>query len=709
MHDHATTAEKLQPFFPPLEPLQSINLRAALYRCLNDLKKNGVLGRETVLRKSMLDDCQGDKFFEVCLAFSAVVLRQVKIDSKNGYRRPVAQRVGVAQTLSKSQRDSMLPLAIAHKAALTKLLGARSRKREAYISLSDMLADKEFDLQQRRKAIQERVQENRGRAGKLSFAEEVVERSWTGSDDLRETLLKGDEAGGGDGVLVKSFETLWHDAEHNRLFSRETAAVGVLEDLENRAQQQRRRLQKWQVFHERLVNAKKAAAKKNDNTLKEVPLRLDRHQNMNLRDMDDAPPATPSTMKRATNVSAAKYDDILTAMREELRKKSSTAGESPTKPPTTSARRSAANRQSMSQDSTMGGAPVEHHHHDRSHSQTSVPVRPGVQKRYSSRSRSYNQPKVISQREPIPLKSEIFSPLAGKRMSSMSPGSSRSVSSMFASPVEDMSAEDRMHDILDATSKRMRQNSDLTEASFGHDRKSSNGSRNVSEANSPMQKVPNAEHSDNLFDLPVRTNTMYGPASNIRPSLVDRTRMSMAFKSSDDFTSVVPQLEQPRSPEHGYSPNPNETDRRTTSALQERTRQSILAFSPQQPIITFKPSHARSRTSTFPVNQFESPQKSHRYSTYNLDTIAAEEQARNVESTPATITGTARRNFTPREKLFDQDAEYASVFKARPKIALSPVVSPALVDSKRSSLANDLMLDDERTLSGGGESPLAGR
>lgn len=80
-----------------------------------------------------------------------------------------------------------------------------------------------------------------------------------------------------------------------------------------------------------------------------------------------------------------------------------------------------------------------------------------------------------------------------------------------------------------------------------------------------------------------------------------------------------------------------------------------------------------------------------------------------VENTPATITGTSKRNFTPREELFDQDAEYASVFKARPKIALSPVVSPALVDSKRSSVMNDLLLDGRGGLEAGIESPLAGR
>ena len=61
--------QKLQPFFPPLEPLQSLNLRAALYRSLNELKKNGVLGRESVLRKTMLDECKGDKFYEILVMF----------------------------------------------------------------------------------------------------------------------------------------------------------------------------------------------------------------------------------------------------------------------------------------------------------------------------------------------------------------------------------------------------------------------------------------------------------------------------------------------------------------------------------------------------------------------------------------------------------------------------------------------------------------
>jgi hypothetical protein len=35
-------------------------------------------------------------------------------------------------------------------------------------------------------------------------------------------------------------------------------------------------------------------------------------------------------------------------------------------------------------------------------------------------------------------------------------------------------------------------------------------------------------------------------------------------------------------------------------------------------------------------------------------------------------------NSIPREELFSQEADYASVFKSRPKIALSPTFSPAV-------------------------------
>lgn len=655
IYDLATTTDKLQPFFPPLEPLQSINLRAALYRCLNELKKEGVLGRETVLRKTMLDDCQGDKFFEVCLTFSAIVLRKLRVEGKNERKRPVAQQMGSAQTLGKRQRESMLPLAIAHKGALSMVLAERERKRQAYANLGDLLSEKQNDLEQRKVRIEEDKHDSRGRISSPTFAQDVLEKSWVGSNELRTALVDGDEAAGGDGVLTKPFESLWQATEQNRLFSQCTADTGMLEDLEQRTRHQRRRLQKWQNFHQRLMNSK--SPKKNESMAKDLPLRFDQHRGLNLRDMADEPPRPPPPVKKQKPITAAKYDDILTAMREELRLNSGNPQGSPTKA-TPQSKRPAMKRQSLSQDSTVH--PPNELHHQRSHSQTAVPVRPGIQKRFSSRSRSYHQPKVISQREILPLKSEIFSPLATKRLSSGSSSSPRSMS--VASPTEDASPGARMDDILEATARRMRQDDDLKAAMEGSmaDDASPTPSGDHSGNNSPTFRKVSYDARDSGIELPLRPNVA-SAKSSIRPNLADRTRMSMAFKSSDDFTSIVPDMEM-RSPEKPTTPTPMEVrpDLERRSTLQERTRQSIISL----PIVPQKKiSHARSRTSAFPVNQFETPQKAPRRSTLTFDN----------EGTPS-----QRRDITPREELFDQDAEYASVFKARPKIALSPVLSPSM-------------------------------
>lgn len=54
---------------------------------------------------------------------------------------------------------------------------------------------------------------------------------------------------------------------------------------------------------------------------------------------------------------------------------------------------------------------------------------------------------------------------------------------------------------------------------------------------------------------------------------------------------------------------------------------------------------------SFPVNQFETPRK------------------------PSPHRSGAS---TPRDDLFDENADYASVFKSRPRIAQSPIASPAV-------------------------------
>lgn len=166
----------------------------------------------------------------------------------------------------------------------------------------------------------------------------------------------------------------------------------------------------------------------------------------------------------------------------------------------------------------------------------------------------------------------------------------------------------------------------------------------------------------------------------------------MAFKSSDDIGSIDPDTANHMSLARSESPIPiipsepqSALGRRGT--LHDRTRQSISALPSSTAVplkINKKPSHARSRTSMYPVNQFETPQKARR-STVTLDPETTQRD----------------RSITPREKLFEQDAEYSSIFKARPKVALSPIMSPEFADSS----VNDSISIDEVGMS----SPLVGR
>ncbi|KAI9870924.1 MAG: hypothetical protein M1823_008599, partial [Watsoniomyces obsoletus] len=75
-----------------------------------------------------------------------------------------------------------------------------------------------------------------------------------------------------------------------------------------------------------------------------------------------------------------------------------------------------------------------------------------------------------------------------------------------------------------------------------------------------------------------------------------------------------------------------------------------------------------SRLSHSPVNQFDTPHRT------------------KLVGTPLSASSNAS---TPRETLFSDDAEYASVFKTRTKIALSPMLSP------ERSLLDDIRLREE--------------
>ena len=164
-------------------------------------------------------------------------------------------------------------------------------------------------------------------------------------------------------------------------------------------------------------------------------------------------------------------------------------------------------------------------------------------------------------------------------------------------------------------------------------------------------------------------------------SLVERTRKSMALTKAESGvgSSTTPSKDIPTLPinftDSMPPPNFKFTGRET---LLERTRQSmsLLPVKSQASRKTLKkPSKA------YPINPFDTPKETH---------------SKKPEFS------------TPPEELFSQDAKYDSVFKSRPKIALSPTQSPSFgCVEKAHESTGELIKENEREDETASSSPLA--
>lgn len=153
-----------------------------------------------------------------------------------------------------------------------------------------------------------------------------------------------------------------------------------------------------------------------------------------------------------------------------------------------------------------------------------------------------------------------------------------------------------------------------------------------------------SEHEPHLPGL-LERSTDVAPVSD-KHSTVAAVPIDMSTRE-DNLEIGTSELESDTVPDM----KPHIESRPNARTLVERTRKSMSLLPP--PNSRPQPKPARRSRPSFPINQFETPRKQSR-------------------SPPPEIS----RASTPRDELFDEDAEYASVFKSRPRIATSPVFSP---------------------------------
>lgn len=224
-----------------------MNLRAALFRVLSDLKKNGDLGKETMLRKSMLDDCKGEKFDELLAVFSTAVLRRALTASTDAGQLNPALGLSLANGITPNDYQLMLPLILAHRVSLGATGKRRTRVGTTFDKFSQLLDNKKIQLEQRSQESPQPVSEKPADFDTLA---EHVKTNWLGSEEWANNLLYGGSRSSSDAFLELPFAKAWAKANESTVedLKHGAASHDLLLDLESRISRQQSRLSRWHEF-----------------------------------------------------------------------------------------------------------------------------------------------------------------------------------------------------------------------------------------------------------------------------------------------------------------------------------------------------------------------------------------------------------------------------------------------------------------------------
>ncbi|KAK7998328.1 arad-like aldolase/epimerase [Apiospora arundinis] len=323
--DPEETQNKLRPFYPPLDQVQSINLRAAFTRCLEQAKKNGVLGRDAVIRKTMLDECKGERFEEVLAVFSSAVLKKLvaerALNAGHDYRPSISESIAIENWGYKGERTELNGLLLAHKASLRSFLREKDAARQRYNDFAKLLALKEQTIAKRNEQVKSMATDDPSSqpTDKTRYqVRQMLKMNWTGNEEWTENILYGENSSSKGGLLSTPFEEVWDGVQNGTLEDIEDQSMGLLDQLDQRVQVQRARLEKWDGFRKKLFGDKQAEPSKTSRPdTKGIDLGFSEHLKlstgtMSPQDLDklDLPPPPPQYAQLLENMKAELNSDL---------------------------------------------------------------------------------------------------------------------------------------------------------------------------------------------------------------------------------------------------------------------------------------------------------------------------------------------------------------------------------------------------------------
>lgn len=623
------TKNKLQPFFPPYDALRSINLRAALFRSLNELKKNGVLGKEVVIRKTMFDECRGERFEELLASFSTIVL-QDQLRKRPSTRRSFAGRLATSRELSGHAQRSALPLAIAHQGALKALLRRKEQLRKRYARLEDTLREKELELLKRVDDLDKEDQACPVDAvpdREVRTIRQQFDKSWQGDASWVDGIVEGDRRDFGDSLLDNTFSTVWTHAENGTIDDiGTTGQKSLFQDLNCRVQEQQSRLRHWQNVHKDLVSSRpRSPTKRRENTTpyrSRGPLSPLKFGNMEQKGVGES-----FVNSGVSPELKAEYGRLLRRARGD----NEDAGFQDCTTP------------SKSLNNWDPSSVVVHPREERDSLSSTVDTLPSTPKTRTA----FHAGSPERDLDPInsPKHQQVVRPSNSVITGTPEPGLYTS------SPTLVSKSPNVFCERIELGSEEVLQvESEIHSSSHTNQ---GQGSSDHVDPKSPTVIGAKPLHEEDDLAQRIISSALDADASPTKPkiSLMERTRQSIAFARPESFLPS-PSPTQPLFPSSTTNTidNPEPTALARTSSLLERTRRSIslLPTSTSDGISggTRKSVHQRRQSKQYyPRNQFETPRKE------RLEEV---------------------KEMTPPEVLFSPEADYKSVFKSRPRVKTSP-------------------------------------
>ena len=594
----------------------------------------------------MLDECKGDKFEEVLASFSTVVLQKV-LAAESNENPSVVKRLALARKVPSKDQESLLPLAVAHRASLTAVLRRKAVLKTRYTEFQRLLDEKERELAQRTEHLGA-IEESGAAKFVPNHAIQGIKRQfdvhWQGDIRWVDVIVKGGEHDTCDSLFETEFSELWPSLNEGTLH--ETTVInqhGLFQDLEKTIANQQARLQHWKAAKDDLISTPKLTAPTKISCLDPskshgIELDLSRHKDISF---DPRKPLGREKAQAMADKSSApsmidEYARLVDSMQAEL----ATVGKG---------RRQGVKSSKRDRNSIfpvpLGGRDIA--------IESDRPQSPG-------RESGGNFDSAV-----------VKNPWPTSRPSMNLPSAQWDGGDAYTSHISTGDLSNSLHESTEIAELKEKDAGTLD-----------NGPE------SDTKTVPETEEAhielevlgeDEVLVQQIISSTRNATPSPARPkrSLVERTRQSMGFSSLEalnKFPNSEATALPPPTSSNIVDSSPSLSAKSKT--LLERTRQS-MSLMPSNSLEPRKSVYRSRHSKAYPTNQFETPNKQQTTTNFIEDT-------------------------TPPEKLFTQEADYASVFKSRPKIALSPTVSPELRELNETDEFDENSSEDDALGHGGG-------